>query len=152
SESIRPHTLAMTATDFPPGAPGQAFGARVAVLDFWTALLKHGGMDGYEFYALPQRVVPVGEDIERVLTTDHLRAARIRVRSVTDFLDQSAPHRFSVWHESTGPSLRRPLGLRARLGGELFPVSAVIHAFSYQPMLHDTFLTYLVGDVRPFDS
>lgn len=120
------------------------YGAWVAVDSFYSAILRHGDWDRYEFY-----VTPAGR-AEATLRARDIGGERARVVPFAELKARSGDLGLTAWHSA---DLRvEPFYVRSHHATKPFPITLVHHTVSYQRSLHNVLLPLLLADTMPCDS
>lgn len=134
------------ATEWVP-RDGPYNGAQVAVDSFYSAILRHGSWDRYEFYARATRRA------EAIQLARDVGGDRAHVVPFAELKGRSGDLGLTAWHSvAFDDHAAVPFHLRSRHATKSFPITLAHHALSYRWILHEAFLSLLLADTMPFDS
>ena len=123
------------------------YGAWVAAVSFYRALLQFGAFEEYHFFAHPQDIPSIRQKLAQLsFSSDRVRI--IEKNLIPTYLSKVP---YSLFF-TAGPTLTRLAYIRRQFAPRPFPLCGIAYTMSYPEMMEETFLANMMSDVFPCDS
>jgi glycosyltransferase involved in cell wall biosynthesis len=132
-------------------APVQTImGAQIGTTEFLKAIIKYSPVFPVAF--IDSDIDRLKNHLHRISENEMVDMARWRACEVRDCPALMQAHLPFAFHDASGPFLHHMAYLRAHFATSNFPITCLVHGFSYQAVIWDVFMRISLTPVLPCDS